>query len=62
MAIDKNNLDNIYLFKVKDYTTEILGRYDKENDCYYVQRGDGTRYEYESYRIVWKHKLNCLLT
>lgn len=54
-----NSLDNIYLFKVKDFTTILLGRYDKENNCYYVQRGDGVKYEYQEYRITWKQKLNC---
>ena len=49
-----NVLDNIYLFKVKDFTTILLGRYDKENNCYYVQRGDGVKYEYQEYRITWK--------
>lgn len=51
------SLDNIYLFKVRDFTTILLGRL--EDDKYFVQRGDGTRYEYDEYRIVWKRKLNC---
>lgn len=41
----------IVLFKVKDYTTQILGRYDKVENVYYVQRGDGTIYKYEAYRV-----------
>lgn len=52
------NLDNIYLFKVKDYTTTLLGRF--ENGKYFVQRGDGTKYEYDEYRIVWKQKLKYI--
>jgi len=60
LDIDSNgNLDNIYLFKVKDFTTILLGRYDEKNDCYYIQRGDGIKYEYQDYRITWKRKLNC---
>lgn len=51
------SLDNIYLFKVSDFTTILLGRL--EDDKYFVQRGDGTRYEYDEDRIVWKRKLNC---
>lgn len=51
------SLDNIYLFKVQDFTTILLGRFD--NGKYFVQRGDGTRYEYDEHRIVWKRKLNC---
>lgn len=50
-------LDNIYMFKVVDYTTILLGRF--ENGKYFVQRGDGTKYEYDEYRIVWKRKLIC---
>jgi len=53
-----DNLDNVYLFKIQDYTTIMLGRYDKNKDCFYVQRGDGVRYEYEAYRVVWKRLLN----
>jgi hypothetical protein len=48
----------LFIFKVEDYTTELVGRYNEEKDCYYVQRGDGRKYEYESYRIEWKRELN----
>ena len=48
----------LFIFKVQDYTTELIGRYNEEKDCYYVQRGDGSKYEYESYRIEWKRELN----
>jgi len=48
----------LFIFKVQDYTTELVGRYNEEKDCYYVQRGDGSKYEYESYRIEWKRELN----
>lgn len=53
------DLCDIYLFKVKDFTTTLLGRYDKNNNCFFVQRGDGTKYEYNEDRIVWKQKLIC---
>ena len=48
----------LFIFKVQDYTTVLIGRYNEEKDCYYVQRGDGTKYEYESYRIEWMRELN----
>lgn len=51
----------LFLFKVRDYTTELIGRYDKDKDCYYVQRGDGSKYEYDSYRITWKKELTAYL-
>ena len=57
IPVDSGSLDNIYLFKVRDFTTILLGRF--EDDKYFVQRGDGTRWEYDEYRIVWKRKLNC---
>lgn len=47
---------DIYLFKVRDYTTILLGRYD--NGVFYVQRGDGEKYEYDEDRVVWKQKLD----
>ncbi len=52
----------IYLFKVKDYTTVLVGQYDKEQNEYFVQRGDGTKYTYsndqEFGRIEWSEKLD----
>lgn len=48
--------EDVYLFKIKDYTTILLGRYDKDNGCFYIQRGDGKKYQYEGYRVVWKEK------
>lgn len=53
-------MDDIYLFKVADYTTILLGRYDVINKSYYIQRGDGTKYEYSEDRITWKQKLYVL--
>ena len=49
--------DNIFLFKVSDYTTIILGRFNEQERYYYVERGDGTKYKYEEDRIMWKQKL-----
>jgi hypothetical protein len=46
----------IYLFKVKDYTTELVGKmYHNElkEKIFYVQRADGTKYEYPEHRIEW---------
>mgnify|MGYP000889774670 CR=1 FL=1 len=50
----------IYQFKVKDYTTILYGQrgLTKIGEMgYYVQRGDGTRYEYQDYRIEWAKKI-----
>ena len=43
---DASNNDPIVLFKLKDYTTQIVGRWNVINGCLYVQRGDGTCYRY----------------
>ena len=51
-------VSKLFLFKVRDYTTELIGRYNAEKDCYYVQRGDGSKYEYDTDRITWKRELN----
>ena len=59
IGVISDGLENIFLFKVRDFTTILLGRYDNEKNCFYIQRGDGTRYEYDEYRIVWRQKLNC---
>ncbi len=56
-AVSDSLLHDIYLFKVKDYTTILLGRY--HDGKFYIQRGDGVKYEYEAYRVVWKRLLNC---
>lgn len=50
-------LHDIYLFKVRDYETILLGRY--HDSKFYIQRGDGLKYEYDDYRVVWKRLLNC---
>ncbi len=54
MEIEDSKLsfkNNIFTFKVKDYTTIIVGRYSKEGDFYYVQRGDNKTYRYDSERV-----------
>jgi hypothetical protein len=56
-AVSGSLSHDIYLFKVKDYTTILLGRY--HDGKFYIQRGDGVKYEYEAYRVVWKRLLNC---
>ena len=48
----------IYIFKVSDYTTTLIGKFDKKEDCYYVQRGDGTKYYYEYWRVTWVQEIN----
>lgn len=52
------SLDDIYLFKVRDYTAILLGR--KQDSTFIIQRGDGTIYKYTEDRIVWFRKLNCI--
>lgn len=43
----------IVSFKVQDYTTELVGRYDEDNMLFYLQRGDGEIvYRYEEYRVT----------
>lgn len=47
---------DIYQFKVNDFTTILVGQMyiDEFNEkVFYVQRGDGTKYKYEGYRIEW---------
>ena len=52
----ESSTDWVYLFKVRDYTTMLVGRRYWNNECkdwvYYVQRGDGTCYTYENYRVT----------
>jgi len=48
----------IYLFKVHDYTTLLIGQYDKEREAYYVERGDGTKYYYEYWRVTWVQEID----
>jgi hypothetical protein len=50
----------IYQFKVKDYTTILYGRRGETSFGamgYYVQRGDGTRFEYCDARIEWAKEI-----
>lgn len=42
----------IVAFTVNDYSTEVIGRWDKDRQLAYVYRGDGTILQvYEKYRI-----------
>ena len=50
--------DPMYTFKVRDYTTELVGRYNKDRDAFYVQRGDGECNVYERHRVVYSAPLN----
>ena len=52
----------IYLFKVKDYTTTLVGQYNEEEGYFYIQRGDGeimAKYDAvtEFSRIEWSKKI-----
>jgi len=47
--------EEIYLYKFQAYDTILLGRY--KDGVFYIQRGDGVKYEYEEYRVIWKQKL-----
>jgi len=49
--------DDIYIFKVRDYTTELVGRRNEKEGFYYVQRGDGFIFKYEDYRITFSKKI-----
>lgn len=45
--------DEFCYFKVKDYTTLLVGRYSDKFMTFYIQRGDGKVIaEYEAYRIT----------
>lgn len=43
----------IYLFKVEDYTTILIGQKNEKEECFFIQRGDGTIYNYGFDRIVF---------
>ena len=47
----------VYKFKVKDYTTILVGQLDEISGKYYIQRGDGTKYEYWPDEIEWVNEL-----
>jgi hypothetical protein len=47
----------IYLFKVKDWEKILLGQRNEEDKCFFVQRGNGEKYKYEDYRIVWSKEI-----
>jgi hypothetical protein len=44
----------IYLFKVKDFTTVLVGQKNEKEECFFIQRGDGCIiHTYGFERIVW---------
>ena len=51
--------DQMYEFKVRDFTRPLIGRMYRDGDAriYYVERGDGMRWEYEADRVEWTHRL-----
>lgn len=44
--------ETLYLFKVHDYTTLLMGRYHEPTESYVVQRGDGKCFPYKYWRIT----------
>lgn len=53
-----NEKDKMYSFKVREYTTEIIGRKNKEGNFFYIQRGDGAVHKYDAYRVTQAIELN----
>jgi len=49
--------DDIYIFKVRDYTTELVGRRNEQEGFFYVQRGDGNIFRYDDYRVTFSEKI-----
>jgi len=49
--------DDVYFFKVKDYTTLLVGRQNRKKRFFYVQRGDGTIQRYDEDRIIYSKKI-----
>lgn len=57
--IELNNKDPMVLFKLKDYTTEIIGRFSIENKNFYIQKGSGDIFTYGNFGVSW---VQCLKT
>ena len=51
-----------YLFKVKDYTTVLMGKMTDDGNKYYVERGDGTKYEYWADELEWSKPVSEIIT
>lgn len=47
---------DVYLFKVTDYVTILVGQKDSDGS-FYIQRGDGEKQVYLDYRIEWFEKI-----
>ena len=52
--------DAMFIFKVPDYTTHMVGRRQAGEFgwIYYVERGDGTCWIYDECRIQWAQRLS----
>lgn len=50
---ENKDLEDVYVFKVGDYSTHMVGRFVRETNSFYVERGDGTKWEYEMGRVEW---------
>jgi len=46
-----NNTDPAVEFKLKDYTTMIVGRWSPKHNCFYVQKGSGDYWTYGSWGV-----------
>lgn len=66
-SLNVSSDDGMVIFKVRDYSTEIIGRRtwvedsfmgrDYSHFVYYVQRGDGGVYSYSADRVLWAKPL-----
>ena len=54
------NGTEVYEFKVRDYTTILYGqKVETESGFYfYTQRGDGLKFKYDDYRIVYSKRIS----
>ena len=50
-----------YIFKVIDYTTTLVGQMSEDGNKYYVQRGDGTKYEYWADQLEWSEPISNII-
>jgi hypothetical protein len=57
--IEINNKDPMVLFKLTDYSTEIIGRFSIEDNNFYIEKGSGGKFKYGSFGILW---VLCLKT
>ena len=59
LELDKtcSDKDEIHIFKVRDYTTRLVGRKNEKGNFFYIQRGDGFMYKYDSDRVTFSEKI-----